>query len=1445
MPFDSNKISNIIGTKIPQWLINQLDTRANQGARDSRDNNNILFLSNKTAWIRLVSSIDLLNPSDIEYFRKIVGDSIQNKEDLAKEFVLFGGTSKYLRENSYQQRSGIGKDGAYGILGDVEIQQFGYRPMPGITSVIIDTQGKLGSLRAATINFKCWDKTQLDIIDALYFKLGFTMFLEWGQTFFYPDGSSRVQSSEFYSIDPFKQNLTKEEIAIEISKNVRQSEGNYDALLGMVTNFNFTYNQDGGYDCTLKLMALGILGDSIKINNSGGLPGILRDEILLLSNTLVKISQLSQGSSEDVVEKYPNDLLQALVKLLRLQYVNPEKGFAEPFSNLPQNTFDTISFRSSDFYSRQAVLSLKYNIRNYELIKSNPVPLVLPSRWALKPKEGRNILTKDQVNAIKNSEFYEFDYIIRDSSPLYLIGRTGQILDTSKLSNYFLEFDANYLDEKIHKGISAYAVRTPDGDPPNKDFYEYKISYGKSQGPDYYNFDIKVYNKLSNAKVDNTQYKSGFLTIDLGGKRSDYILQNVIEKLKIIQGGVYESGVSVKLTQIKEDGTFVVTISYENFESPGTIERAEYYSDVLKEPDPGTGDSSFSVTYKGTVEIEFIFKDSSFINKITGTENSKVQINPYSEAIAKTNAQNKKQFEATLKEEQRKDQDARSEQILQALSSQSSLELILRTIEVKALTEAIQKTKSSEIDKKVHPFKIYNPIIESQNIPFYKQIFSNGIFSPIIDDLLNEKIDDNLYSTNKRISVIDRLKIYSKYGFATQLLSGESIENFKDNQVDFKELLRAYVVPYIINQEIVSGAYTNHPVYIPLGLLLMILNHNCTIYDSKTNQENQTPLVYIDFNPNLNFFLTNTKQLSTNPFKVLIPYEGTFSDYQALFSTNILNTNKDAILPQTKNSESIPLFKTPDDDLLSAQIPPIKYDQTTNNSYRGKLMNILLNIDYLVELVKDYSLKDGTNSIYLKPFLEQVIIDINKYLGNFNLLRLSYNDGGNTYQFIDDQILPPKQGAKETMLEPTNTTFLHLVGQLSIAKSLEIKTEVSSKLSSMIAISANADAKNKATLSTNGDSFGFINTNFVDRYIVNRGEISGNNTGSLDAVKLAASQFNQTISDFYSTINPSEANVSQATNYYINKMTNIKNDDSATIASAMIPVSVNFTTDGISGFTIGQAFTISDQLLPYTYNNRIVANQPLLTKDHINKVGFVVVGLTNTIENNQWNTAVRANMIFLKNATYFSGSVKQLETKNVQFGFNPLNLLSLDVNTKINSGNCEEPYVNTNLNRGWEGRKQAFQRTVIDPAVEGPKLKAKYGETLAKAILATIKIEQNFIGFNNNYAGFDITGGAWSFDARFHNGYVVAKEGGTNLCKAFISFISFEAFVVHIAESFIRKGFDKATTADSYAKLWLEKWNSDGIKDKYPDRTRTPELEKELITSAILQASKIWKQIVI
>ena len=42
------------------------------------------------------------------------------------------------------------------------------------------------------------------------------MFLEWGNTFYYESDSSDLSATEFFSLDPFKDKLTKEQIALDL-----------------------------------------------------------------------------------------------------------------------------------------------------------------------------------------------------------------------------------------------------------------------------------------------------------------------------------------------------------------------------------------------------------------------------------------------------------------------------------------------------------------------------------------------------------------------------------------------------------------------------------------------------------------------------------------------------------------------------------------------------------------------------------------------------------------------------------------------------------------------------------------------------------------------------------------------------------------------------------------------------------------------------------------------------------------------------------------------------------------------------------------------------------------------------------------------------------------------------------------------------------------------------
>lgn len=1184
-----SKISNIIGAKIPQWLMNQMSTRSDKTSLDNRDNDNILFLTNKTAWIRLVSSINIIDSIDRNYFNKLVGGSIIIKpEDLAKQFVLFGGTSKYLNKNSYQLRAGLGKDGSYGMLGENEINKYGYKPFPGITRVNIETQGKLGSVLSATVSFKCWDKDQLDIIDALYFKLGYTMFLEWGHTYYYlsPENKDKknpneIISTELMSIDPFQTGLKKEDIYYNIAKNRRESEGNYDAMFGLVTNFNFTYTQDGGYDCTLKLMSLGILGDSIKINNQGVLPGIVKQELIKLNNTLEVISTQDQQKAIALAAKEAADSAKQ----------SAENKIDPILKNIGTKTIEQII---SEFYNKPGLLF-------YPSDKS------------------------------QDFKYADIQLNVPDFGDIYIIRKlNGYIpLRPDLLEETTISFDNQQMKYII--GLLSSKIR--DDDNWLSSFFTLDFFLDAPDYPDYIDLNYTGFNNLPYSIIIKTSLSANPIPekVELFRKKYQLLLKpksitpNTFVDLLIAN---LSSGIQRIKIESYDDGSFTFSFSI--------------FFNVVEQ--------DISVEYKLPVKLKT--NDTRLIKNFIANKS----IQPLDFKSYEKNIQIQNQIQQPSPEEQKKSQEALNTQIENAINMQSSLELILRAIQFHSLNKAINQTTSPDLNlgRKVFKCELWKSNTKDPNNskkPFLQQIFSSGVYSSFIQDLVDDKINISEYTDLDNVKTsFDKFKIRSVYGFATALMANTtSLDYIKSKKVNYKKLLNAYVIPYDINQEIVKGIQTNHPVYIQLGLLLMILNHSCTIYDTSSTENFQTPLVYIDYNPELNFCLSNTKHLSTNPWKTMIPFEGGLDDYKQLFDDESL--------------KEIKLFN-PEDDVISGLLPEIKFSTTNNKSdsniYRAKMMNILINIDYAIQLVKDFSTQDGTNSVFLKPYIEQILSDLNKYLGNFNAFRLSYNDQGNTFQIIDDQFIPTISEEDQispynnTTLDKTNTTEIPLIGKTSIAKSLEITTDISSKLANMLAISANSNIANKATLSVNGDSFGFINTNYEDRYIQNRQEITGSTTTVIknDTLITAAKQFNEAIIDLYSKYNPSENSVSQATNYYMEKMSKIKNNEPATRASTLIPVSINFSTDGISGLSMGHGFTVSDQLLPYTYNIKKIADD---IPNYSNNVGFVVVGLNHTIENNTWTTAVKGNMIFLKDKTVFSGSVTNVSGRVGTLGVNTNN----------------------------------------------------------------------------------------------------------------------------------------------------------------------------------------------
>jgi len=279
-------MGNILGEGFLPEIIKQIDVRqkvyGSGYANASRTPNELIYLNANSSWCKLVSSADITN-SNILNNKGIagLGSDLLSNNNLAKEFILFNGTSyqtdKVLSNGKTypvsEMRGGIdftnsltGNRRAYGMGGN----EFGIKPMPGIISATIKHKNR-GSIRAATVNIKAWNKVQFEIIDILYLRLGFSVLLEWGNAMYFNNKEELKTGSDINNSladDFLKGGVSYLDFLSYIQQRRKRSQGNYDAMFAKVTNFHWSFQPDGSYDITLDLISAGDIVESFKINRT-------------------------------------------------------------------------------------------------------------------------------------------------------------------------------------------------------------------------------------------------------------------------------------------------------------------------------------------------------------------------------------------------------------------------------------------------------------------------------------------------------------------------------------------------------------------------------------------------------------------------------------------------------------------------------------------------------------------------------------------------------------------------------------------------------------------------------------------------------------------------------------------------------------------------------------------------------------------------------------------------------------------------------------------------------------------------------------------------------------------------------------------------------------------------------------------------------------------------
>ena len=319
---------SIVGEPYKRYVKDQIKVRqkvhaSGLGGTD-RTPEEITYLNSKNAWIKCASSVSI---EDSQRLTDIGLNQNLKGTELAKKFVLFNGVQDYNNPNN--QRGGYSTtvdnpntqnvdesllpNSLYGVGG----LDFGQQPMPGILDFSL-THNDIGSIRFGQLKIRANNKIQFEILELLYVRLGYTIFVEWGNNMYFenPERKGTVEVGQgdfggdfdqggFVDIDdvdesdlqvtdspenissprlkytgvdtvtliddgtwfePPSEMLTHLGFFKKIEEKRKEFHGNYDAFFGRVVNFDWTFNPSGYYEIDLVLRDLGDVVESFKVN---------------------------------------------------------------------------------------------------------------------------------------------------------------------------------------------------------------------------------------------------------------------------------------------------------------------------------------------------------------------------------------------------------------------------------------------------------------------------------------------------------------------------------------------------------------------------------------------------------------------------------------------------------------------------------------------------------------------------------------------------------------------------------------------------------------------------------------------------------------------------------------------------------------------------------------------------------------------------------------------------------------------------------------------------------------------------------------------------------------------------------------------------------------------------------------------------------------------------
>jgi len=462
----------------------------------------------------------------------------------------------------------------------------------------------------------------------------------------------------------------------------------------------------------------------------------------------------------------------------------------------------------------------------------------------------------------------------------------------------------------------------------------------------------------------------------------------------------------------------------------------------------------------------------------------------------------------------------------------------------------------------------------------------------------------------------------------------------KDIPLIDPSLFSLFAVAYVTNPDLgktSSDAETKDQlpkVYIPFGYFLAIIQCSGMIYNtSKGDKDDKTkPFVYLDFNNKTNFCFANPYSVSIDPNVCLVNIADGNVLNGYLFGGQATGKDGKPILKPTLSQIGADNKYDPDADILSKKITA--FVKFWNEDHQGSLMNVLLNIEYIVNKMDALAGTEADKSVKLDKFLHEILQDVNNALGGVNEFRVAFNDESYCIQLMDDQRIG----------QPAKPAIIDVIGLSSIVQNYSFTSKISPKLASMLIIGSQAAGKSTKAAGIDASAIGKWNEYVKDRIMpvkVDSTDETGTSgtsgssgtSGEEGAPESPDDQLSRHIKGIYQLFKYSEEDIEGARTTLKEKLLAIKADSEDTEAAALIPLEMSIKMDGISGILVNQTFVIPPERLPLSYRE----------ESGKTKLGFIVLKIENAIENNQWVTTLSGQSLNLKDAV--DASVKRITTQ--------------------------------------------------------------------------------------------------------------------------------------------------------------------------------------------------------